>query len=256
MNTYFKSITLNYFLPGLILCFLCIEKAPAINSYMEGDTLHVWADGGLTIRETNAVSGKKITIIPYGEKVVVLETMLYPEPSDSVSFFESWKDADGQQYIGYLLKGRWVKIKYKGIYGFVFDGYLSHFPAPQSYGEKGYENLTAYLERVFGIKDQQSRSGDEYVMKEVYYGKGITSKSLGTKTANVKYIFPNFSIQEALILIKNSKMARKEGRPMLLEMRKTKDSQTFEFKDEDNGNGFLYLYEIGSTVIIETTASC
>lgn len=239
-----------------ILNFSYSEKLLAIDQYLEGDTLYVWAEGGLMIRDTNSITGKKISAIPYGEKVEVLESILHPNRADSIKFIEPWEDAYEQQYIGYYLKGRWVKIKFQGVYGFVFDGYLSHFPAPRSGESQLHENLPAYLERVFGVNDQYTRSGENYVIRDVYYGQGITLKNIGVKDSYTKYVFPNLSIQEVLIFIKNSRMAREKDRPMLLEVRKTKDSQTLEFKYYENGDGFLYLHEIGNTVILDSISSC
>lgn len=143
-----------------------------------------------------------------------------PLSSDSVKFIEPWQDSYKQKYTGYYLKGRWVRIKFQGVYGFVFDGYLSHFPAPKRDELQGHEYLPEYLERVFGLIDQYTRSGDNYVIREKYYGQGISFKNIGTQNAYIKYVFPNLSIQEVLIFIKNSNMASDEDRPMLLEVRK------------------------------------
>ncbi len=256
MKHYLQSKFFKLLLLAIAFTLSYIEQLPAINHYFEGDTLYVWAEGGLIIRDTNSISGKRIAVIPYGDKIEVLGSTLYSLPSDSIKFIEPWQDAFQQQYTGYYLKGRWVRIKFQGIYGYVFDGYLSHFPAPHR-GEYGYyEHLTLYLERVFGELNQHYQTGKEYELKEKYYGQGVSFKNIGTKTAYVKIVFPNLSIQEVLVFIKNSKMASENDQPMLIESHKTPFSETLKFKYYENGDGFLYLHEVGNTVILESISWC
>ncbi len=86
--------------------------------FKEGETLNVWAQSGLNMRDKPDAKATKITTIPYGAKVVV-------QPNIGVKIpFEV------EEFKGFIVKGYWLLVKYGDTEGFVFDGFLSRLPAP------------------------------------------------------------------------------------------------------------------------------
>ncbi len=112
----------------LIACFWPPPHTHAQDrDYAVGETLHVLATSGLRLRD--APSGKTVlATLPYGAKVIAGETAPYP-PAEKI---------DG-------LAGSWIKATYKGKSGYVFDGYLGVFPAPDT----AIHSLKAYADRYF-----------------------------------------------------------------------------------------------------------
>ncbi|MCX7820224.1 MAG: SH3 domain-containing protein [Brevinematales bacterium] len=85
----------------LILFFLFFPFAFAGAHYYK----MVIAENGLVLRERPDINSKKITLIPYGTKVKVIE---YSRKYDVIE----------------NTKACWVKVVYKNLVGWVFDGFL------------------------------------------------------------------------------------------------------------------------------------
>ena len=98
----------------LIASLLSFE---GFSNFDKGQILNVIAPSGLRMRVSPQV-GKTIKIIPYGASLTVLEEDKIIE--DRVEW----------------VTGNWIKVSYDGDTGYVFDGFLSDFPAPQSMFEK------------------------------------------------------------------------------------------------------------------------
>ena len=123
----------------------CIPAIFAIGDYRQGDTLHVWAFHGLSLRVGASVGSAKLVTLPYGAKIVVL---------DSVRV----KSFSVNEYPGFTLKGHWSKVRFGIQEGFVFDGYLSHFPVfrkETNTTERFFEDFAAYATREFGLAKKQ-----------------------------------------------------------------------------------------------------
>jgi len=73
---------------------------------------YVYAYSGLKLRAQPANDGQVLKVIPYGEKVTIIE-----ESENSATI--EW------------LSGKWVKVQHDGTEGFLFEGFISELPIPQ-----------------------------------------------------------------------------------------------------------------------------
>ncbi|MCB0525554.1 MAG: SH3 domain-containing protein [Saprospiraceae bacterium] len=237
--------------PYLILvCLVLIQttKAECINSYFAGDTLTVWAEGGLTLRDAPSIKGNKVVIIPYGQSLKVLDTNQLIYEKDSVKFIYSTSE-----FKEYYLKGRWAKVIYDGKTGYVFDAYLSHFSAPELQEGGSRESLKDFMERVFGLLGSSSQFNDEVGVREQYFGYGCSYYNWCSKSSFERFILPALSLEEVIMFIKNSKKASNiNGQVMLKEMQDKGCGKILTFLYFENGDGSLEVHLAGGIVIIFT----
>lgn len=126
----------------IITIVFCVQSvAHGISEYQIGDTLFVIARTGLNVRSDPSLRGKALSTIPYGHRLIAKEEKL---PflwfnTDSVQIFESysWYKAENAATAPYWIKGKWVKVEYNGMEGYVFDGFLSK-SKPLSKKENGW----------------------------------------------------------------------------------------------------------------------
>ncbi len=113
----------------LIFC-LVATNCFAIDYYSPGDSLWVWAKGGLNIRATPNDTAKVIGRVTNGSLVIVLEDQDHNYPYTIEVIKRSAKTGDNEKgyHPNFKLNGYWAKIKYNGTIGYVFDGYLSKLP--------------------------------------------------------------------------------------------------------------------------------
>ena len=242
------------------LVFIIFSQNPlfSINQYVEGDTLYVWAEGGLSIRDSNSISGKRIGVIPYGEKIITLSRKIFKINDVTIKLTSKHKDDDGNEYLGMTLKGQWAKINFKGKIGFVFDGYLSKYPAPILRDKGRSERLEAYFTRVLGLNSEKNSTGNDYIIREKYFGNGVSLLNVGTKTANVRYTMPIFSQEEIVLFIKNTKLTNLSGPPRLLENKYFENGniRVLKFVYDQDGDGGIVIKIFDGMVILVSDASC
>lgn len=93
--------------------------------YAFGDTLYVFALSGLRLR---AFDGSVAGLIPYGSQIIV-EGYRVNERQDTIE----------------NIPGYWPQTTWKGVRGYVFDGFLSWLPPP----ETDIKDIASYAERYF-----------------------------------------------------------------------------------------------------------
>jgi hypothetical protein len=140
------SILLTLFIQ---LMFINIYAA---DGFKNGEQVNVWAVDGLALRQEVGKSGKLITTIPYGQRVTVLS-------SDEVKLPANIKMHKWEGSI--TLKGRWIKVLYKGKQGFVFDGYLSKMPPFFKGKHTAFETEEEYFKRNYGVLSEKKIAGKE-----------------------------------------------------------------------------------------------
>lgn len=118
-----------------------VTKPASIEPYSAGDALTIFAPSGLVLREEPSPSGKKIEVLPYGTQAEVMSEDLRTH-AYTVTEME-----------GFDIEGYWVKVKAAGKEGYLFDGYLSHFPIPKE-DEFGSE----YLARISKLSSTSSEA--------------------------------------------------------------------------------------------------
>ncbi|MEY3242458.1 MAG: hypothetical protein RIR11_3897 [Bacteroidota bacterium] len=113
----------------LIFC-LVANNCFAIDYYSPGDSLWVWAKGGLNIRATPNDTAKIIGRVTNSSLVVVLEGQDkdYPYSIEVIKRSAKTGDSEKGYHPNFKLNGYWAKINHNGIVGYVFDGYLSKLP--------------------------------------------------------------------------------------------------------------------------------
>lgn len=181
-----------------ILCFGgFLSNTYAIGAYQLNDTLYVWAYNGLLMRTKPDPKGAKLKLLPYGAAVVV------------ISKNSQWAH-QVQEYGGFRMYGHWVEVSYMdSLKAYVFDGYLSNFPA-KTYQRKNEEfnGMLAYFESVWGTgkvtrKGYQPESAHCRYQKEIYtYPNGtIAVQECGEGGYIQTLEIPGFSFEEAYLLL-------------------------------------------------------
>ena len=153
-----------------------------------------------------STKGVKKVIIPYGKLVVVL---------DSVKV----KAFSVEEIPGFSIKGHWSKIQFDGLEGWVFDGYLSKYPAID------FRDLTkpwtvkfpVYGKNEFGLVNKQrlelgsdKPTKDSLNYRDLYKFKNgvIFEYRKGQGDGgwdSVRFTFPNLSFEECyLFFVYNS----------------------------------------------------
>ena len=97
----------------LMLMLILFGYGAGANHFENGATVFVTAQSGLNMRAGPDMEGQVIYYLEYGDEVRITE---YVSPMNLLRI--DWID------------GKWVKVSYEGVTGYVFDGYLSSFPVP------------------------------------------------------------------------------------------------------------------------------
>jgi Bacterial SH3 domain len=147
----------------IVSLFLC-NSILAIDNYNANETLNVLSVSGLKFRDRP--DGNVMQTIPYGSKVVTLESKNNNYP----------KTVEG-------IKGTWVKVNFNGTVGFVFDGFLSRLPSPQLTDQE----IETYVNREFG---QMSEAIPTFYLKNNEFGP-TGSFVLFFEWRNKKCVFEN-----------------------------------------------------------------
>ena len=132
-----------------------IQASP---SYKQGDTLFVLAQSGLRLR--NEPEGKTVLVsIPFGAPLVMRQA--------------TW---EGKEAVIDGLKGRWAKAVFNGVEGFVFDGYLSVFPAPKDgkgdlkkYADTYFRKIGPPFHVAFGEEETRNEIDVQHYVYRDYY---------------------------------------------------------------------------------------
>lgn len=246
----------------LMLISMCIGNSLAGNSInVENiDIRYNWAKSGLNIREEPNINSKVIEIIPFAEELEILFDSIAKDFSVEITEVFSIENCVHQS--GLYIEGGWVKIKYKLIVGYVFDGFLSKFP-PLEYvldesGNKYVEELNNYLDRNFKAQStQETRYPDsDYYKKITLFKNGIIYESTGsTGWYDRIIIVPNMSMKEGILLflaIADSEQVRK-----LEEGQKYQIYQQEHDEIEINAFGEIFkIHQFGSTLVFTKSGSC
>lgn len=206
---------------SLLLLFV-FNDARALERYREGDSLYVWALSGLVLRSGPAAEATRLLTIPYGEFVVALRTKYSgDETKHQVRIqqkeFQYYYAGDSVFFPEVNLSGAWARVVYKGQEGFVFDGYLSHWPVLQVQYEDysdapggklpRAEPLRNYLDRNFGRVDTllcvhgDAAFPDERQERAVYKRGIVVESRAFEKHGEQVWVFPDMSRDEAFLLM-------------------------------------------------------
>ena len=172
-----------------MMSIIITHHSLAIQNYTAGQALNVLASSGMNLRD--APKGNVLQKIPYGARIKTLQAKSTTNP----------ETIEG-------IQGNWVKVEYNGAMGFLFDGFLSTLPPPESngadlhlYAKKWMSPLSDYLEidyhrfnmgpSVRATQLFKLKSDTVVYFSDVYYEGGTEILSI-----------PNISLEEAYLLAK------------------------------------------------------
>lgn len=173
----------------------------ATKEFSVGDTLYVWANDGLVMRKEPKFDSPSLMKLEYGTAIVVIERT----GSETEFVVASAMNRNKKKLPGISIFGEFVKIHYKGMEGFIFDGFLSRLAPIHD-----QESLDDYFSRVFGQLQTIDRSKPvghtEYRFKRTIYKTGIVSEFEGgpENWFTHLYFIPGISLNEAYLLINKS----------------------------------------------------
>jgi hypothetical protein len=182
----------------------------AIDRYIVGDTLYVWAISGLTLRSAPNAKAERVTVVPYGATLVSLEEKLniYSNNVD-IKTVPAYVNG-GMKHEALFLHGRFIQVKYGEQIGYVFDGYLSVLPTmnitSSVIDKKVYqsaEEADKWLSRTIGLLESRSirvSQMDDYAESTFFYKKGIICKHITSKSGESYYVFPDISLQVGYLI--------------------------------------------------------
>lgn len=177
--------------------------------------LYVWAKSGLYLRGQPSKEGTKITKINFGEQVEILNedyvSYSYEEPFlpsinyNGYEFNNYGSEEVVKNSIELNFSGKWILVKYKDYKGFIFDGYLSKFPAFKKLKNGSFENINSYLKYNFSISDSITKIDSISLTTEnyVFYKTGILqySSDLSQKGFESQLVFTNMTFNEAILFV-------------------------------------------------------
>lgn len=174
------------------ICFLNVLDVHSNNLDFEvGDTLYVWANEGLLMRNAPSFDSPTIMKLKYGEQIIVNE-------KDERDYeFVLANSATGNKTIfpKIALTGRFVKIHYNGAHGFIYDGFLSKLQPM-----KENEELNEYFDRTLGQLQviDRSQENSEYKFKRFVYKNGLISQHERGRENwwSYLYLIPDISLKE------------------------------------------------------------
>ena len=175
----------------IIITILIQINLFGIERYSKGDTLFNWSTK-LNLRESPNLKSNIIAQIGNGEKVIVNQNKYFKEADCQINNdAKDWKR---------VITGRWVEVIYYNKKGFVFDAYLSK-----------YEKEQITNDEIFVRKDTL-RIPDYDTFYRLNKESGIVKEiGIGIEWRKSVYYIPDFSIEEAIYLIKESHIDYKFG---------------------------------------------
>lgn len=170
---------------------LSINSLWAVKSYSYGDVLYVIGNNVNFRAEPNANS-KVLTQLRKGELVNTLQTK-YDKSGDTglSKDTSSWKSA---------ITGKWAKVKYDDQVGYVFDAYLSAY----DFGD--------FLNSRFCFsRDTITVPSYQTYTRTIYINGVIVENGLGMEWGKETFFIPDFSFEEAVLLLKPGWIDKKYG---------------------------------------------
>jgi hypothetical protein len=191
----------------LFLSFFSCTSLFAIDNYKNGDTVYVWAFSGLTLRQYPGLNAPKLKTIPYSTALVAIGEKFNDQDNDiTVEAVPSFKGAEGI-CPAILISGRFVGVVFGRDTGYVFDGYLSKFPAFRYVtdklmrGKPRFEDVGEWAKRNFSLASAftEAYDGAGSHSKSVYRN-GIVEEGWTSKSGMQRTILPNLSFEESFMI--------------------------------------------------------
>ncbi|NNK90356.1 MAG: SH3 domain-containing protein [Saprospiraceae bacterium] len=108
-----------------LICILIISFAAfsaKADTIPQIERVNVYALSGLSLRAIPTLEGQMLKVIPFGENVQIIEKT---NKSQTIEW----------------MSGHWIKVRYQGLEGYIFDGFTSDLPFPMLSFELTQEDL-------------------------------------------------------------------------------------------------------------------
>lgn len=161
---------------------LLAQALSAKQEAKDADTLYVWAQSGLRVRDRPSPDGEILEKLTFGSIVHLLEKV----DSNSVPYeviaettMKEWEEKPLKKGV-FKLKGHWVKVGYGKKTGYVFDQYLSRLKPGTEKDMRKHESKFSYcaMELVFMYINFGQRFKNS-VINKVKLGQPIDVYSFG-----------------------------------------------------------------------------
>lgn len=168
------------------------------------DTLYVWAESGLLLRDKPNVEGKVVGKLDYGDTVVINRT-----PRNSRYTYEVFQKTtfdNGYNSADFKLKGNFVEVKVGDSSAYVFNGYLSKLLpviiTAQPDGVIKRESWDEYFDRTQStIKKINTEQYGNKITKIVYGDGSILHQESGDSYGNESVVLTDLTDNEIYLLI-------------------------------------------------------
>ena len=188
-----KLISLLVTLTSLVSFAFPTTEQPV---YSEGDMLIVAATSGLRLRMHPNMKAPTIRIIP---------------PSDSVRVENVYEFDKGHSDRINWIEGHWIKVRYRGSAGYVFDGFLTSLPLPDHEMQLCFEvdelipTLDRYVNAQFEmlcIEEGPTHSEEMSNILTFYDGEIESVLTAGDGWYQMEYVFSGYRYSEIINLMR------------------------------------------------------
>jgi hypothetical protein len=185
-----------------LICILIISLAAmglSATTTPEPVTKNVVAFSGLKLRIAPGLDQQVLTVIPYGEKVELIE-------ETDIALSVEW------------LEGKWIKVGYEDQEGYIFDGFLTELPIPYNDFELSQNDLQlsypilAYTEYHFDqVKEPDTLTKNNLTTITQYMQGGkILSREENSAYFKSTLTIENGEISDAYNLLKSMLLTKSE----------------------------------------------
>lgn len=174
-----------------------------------GEKWYVISPRGINLRSNPSEKSSVLAKLINHATVKILEQSK-PEIYSKIKYLDV-KSSENNKSGQMILEGRWVKVEYKGIKGFVFGPLISHYPPIQSKEFKEGYDITPYLIRIFSLKKifekrKQVKDGPTKYWETIYEYKSKDHVLLNVEQAeneyawgNAKLFLPHWELEESIV---------------------------------------------------------
>jgi hypothetical protein len=240
----------------IMLCVLFSSNASAFERYKAGDTLYVWATGGVNVR--SKPDGEIISKLSYGTPVIARQS---DQGKSSEMEIISPRTINNISHPGVNIYGEYVEVSFKNSSGYIFDGYLSKFPPFLCKDNlTNCEGFRQYFSRVFGPeKELKNVQGPEGNFVRLIYNTGITyDLTASGGWGGELIIIPDMSITEAFLFV--NRVFGLDGGSEVFEVIKNTMFKNDNIRDEYiqfSGESFqISIRRVQGFIIITASGSC
>jgi len=122
----------------------------------------------LSLRNKPSLKSKRLNVIKYSSYVFAAKTQGIPKKLTVTG-----------------IRGQWLKVRFNNQIGYVFDGFISTYPAPSLSSKSLKKYVNRYFRKIGNIKTR--RSGKNQVVKTQRYTRGVSLETLHTTVAGTVY---------------------------------------------------------------------